>query len=170
MQLESTFWTSKTPSNPKELELQTAYIQNQILQHQDSSPTAITNALAQLEKGAQIIMHSAKILNKEVIALQQANAHKKRSARLKNKHLRQCGILTIQEGQEIVQGDSNTQVIAEQGGNTQNLGQDTAKSEVKRSRCRLCQQSGHNSRTCLKRQNSIVPYIFVLIYGVMEGI
>jgi hypothetical protein len=71
--LEETTWTSKTPQNLMELESQSVYIRNRVVRHQDSSPGSINEALSQLTKGAQMMMHSAILLKAEVKALQEAN-------------------------------------------------------------------------------------------------
>ena len=96
-------WTSRTPQNPEELECQSTHLRNHIVQHQDSSPASINNALDQFIQGAQVMMHSAVLLKAEVKALQEANQVKKHRARKRKKRLLQGGSLTIQEGEELVQ-------------------------------------------------------------------
>jgi hypothetical protein len=49
--IENIAWTSKTPYDLPEFERQTAYIKEQIVQYQDSSPSAINKAVNQLIKG-----------------------------------------------------------------------------------------------------------------------
>ena len=68
--VESDNQTLKTPQTIRELDFQTEHIKNCVVQHQNSSPTLINDALSQLAKGAQVIMHSAVLLKAEVKALQ----------------------------------------------------------------------------------------------------
>jgi hypothetical protein len=146
---QDTNWVSKTPQNPDEFKSQTEYIQSQIAQHQDSSPTLINDALSQLAKGAQILAHSAILLKAEVKALQDANGAKKRRAKkgkARLKHMEHMSSLTIEEGQDIVQ---NTMVEA------QIRQEDASKNGLQR-RCGLCNNIGHNSRTRERRQDPIV--------------
>ncbi|KFY17769.1 hypothetical protein V492_00400, partial [Pseudogymnoascus sp. VKM F-4246] len=79
--LESNNWTSKTPQTIRELNFQIEHIKNRIVQHQNSSPTSINNAVSCLVKGAEMMMHSAVLLKAEVKALQAANEQKKRRER-----------------------------------------------------------------------------------------
>jgi hypothetical protein len=44
-------WISKTPLNTNETSQQSAHIRNRIIQHQNSSPTAIIGGLEQITKG-----------------------------------------------------------------------------------------------------------------------
>jgi hypothetical protein len=92
---KETIWTSKTPQNPKELESQTVYIKNRVVQHQNSSPSSINEALSQLAKGAQIMMHLAVLLKAKVKALQEANQIKKRRERKRKRRIMQGGSLTV---------------------------------------------------------------------------
>jgi hypothetical protein len=146
---EETTWTSKTPQNPKELESQSVYIKNRVVRHQNSSPSSINEVLSQLTKGAQMMMHSAMLLKAEVKALQEANQVKKRRERKRKRRIIQGGSLTVREGEDIVQSaemDAQLrQEIVRPGG-----------SEGKQRRCSLCNNIGHNARTCAKRNESII--------------
>ena len=151
-----TVWTSKTPQNSIELNAQVKHIQTRILRHQNSSPSTIINAVDQLAKGAQIMMHSATILKAEIVLLQQANAHKKRRQRQKRRQIMQNITLTIQEGLEIVRNGSNYGEIEETESSRGIQEENSTSSTTKKPRCRLCQNTGHNARTCAKRQISTV--------------
>ena len=94
------------------------------------------------------MVHSATLLKAEVKALQEANQVKKRRERKRKRRIYQGSSLTIEEGQELVQ---STQTQQEEGSNTVR-GQ---RLEVKRRRCGLCNQVGHNARTCEEPQDSI---------------
>jgi len=70
---EDISWEPKTPQNPTELASQTKLLKGRITNHQNSSLIPINDALDQLLKGAQTMMHSAVLLKAEVQALQKAN-------------------------------------------------------------------------------------------------
>ena len=94
------------------------------------------------------MVHSATLLKAEVKALQEANQAKKRRERKRKRRIYQGGSLTVEEGEEVVR---STQTQQEEGSNTirgQHL-------EGKRRRCGLCNQVGHNARTCEVPQDSI---------------
>jgi len=144
--LQDTHWISKTPQNPDELKSQTEHIQSRILQHQDSSPTPITDALGQLAKGAQIIAHSAALIRAELKACQEANQAKKRRARKLKSRIMYSHSLTIEEGDNIVQ---NTAAEAQ-------IRRESTSAGGSQRRCGLCNNTGHNSRTCERRQQPSV--------------
>ena len=95
-----------------------------------------------------MMAHRLTLLSAEVKALQEANQVKKRRERKLKRRIHQDGSLTVQEGEELVQ---STQTQQEKGGDTlqpQCL-------EGKQRRCSLCNQVGHNARTCEQSQDSI---------------
>jgi len=69
----NTPWEPKTPSNTLELAAQNQLIKEKIAHHQDSSPTAINEAVDQFLKGAHIMAHRLAILETENTTLRQAN-------------------------------------------------------------------------------------------------
>jgi len=146
--LEEQNWTSKTPQNPKELESQSTYLKDRIVQHQNSSPSSINKALEQFVQGANGIIHMYTLLKAENKALQEANQVKKRRERKRKRRLQHAGSLTIQEGRELVQ---DARIEQEEGGEVvqpQSI-------EGKQRCCGLCNQVGHNARTCKRDQESI---------------
>lgn len=147
--IEEPNWTSKTPQNAIELKCQSTHLKNRIVRHQDSSPTSINEAFDQLVKGAQIMVHSATLLKAEVKALQEANQVKKRRERKRKRRIYQGGSLTVEEGEELVR---NTQTQQEESSDTVQR----QRLEGKRRRCGLCNQVGHNARTCERSQDSII--------------
>ena len=66
-------WVSKTPQNPLEADSQTCLIKSRVSNHQNSSLTAILNAIDQFAKGAKVIMHKVALLRAEVSTLRKAN-------------------------------------------------------------------------------------------------
>jgi hypothetical protein len=94
------------------------------------------------------MVHSATLMRAEIKALQEANEAKKRRQRKQKRRILQGGSLTVEEGEELVR---NTQTAQEEGSDTirgQRL-------EGKRRRCGLCNQVGHNARTCEAPQDLI---------------
>jgi hypothetical protein len=139
-------WVSKTPQNPDELKSQTKHIQSRIVRHQNSSPTSINEAVNQLAKGAQIMAHQAALFKAEIKILQDANQAKKRRARKQKKRIQHNGSLTVEEGENIVR---NAEIEAQ-------IRQEIAGGGGSQRRCGSCNGIGHNSRTCLRRQQSFV--------------
>jgi len=82
---------------------QTNLVKGRITSLPDSSLTLINQVLDQLVKGATQMMHTAALLRAEVKELQAANVMKKRRQKKVKKHLQESGVLTVQEGQDIIQ-------------------------------------------------------------------
>ncbi len=55
-------WTSQTPSNPTQAPSQSSFIKNQVLRHQNSSPTSILDAIDQFTKRTSKVMHQLALL------------------------------------------------------------------------------------------------------------
>ena len=143
--IENIAWTSKTPHDLLEFERQTAHIKDQIVRHQNSSPSAINEAVNQLVKGTQLMVHTAILLKAEVKALQEANQAKERRKRKQKKRIAQGGTLTIQEGEDLIENTAiQAQIRREVAGRIVR----PDGSEGKQRRCGNCNQFGHNSRTC----------------------
>lgn len=149
--IKESSWTPKTPQNARELEFQTTHLKNRIIRHQDSSPSSINEAFDQLVKGAQLMVHSATLLKAEVKVLQEANQVKKRRERKRKRRIYQGGSLTIKEGEELVRGTQTQQEEQEED----TIVTRGPQSKTKRRRCGLCNQVGHNARTCEVPQDSI---------------
>src|SRR5450432_4230250 len=94
------------------------------------------------------MMHSAILLKDKVKALQEANQAKERRARKRKVHIQNGGSLTIQEGEELVR-EAGIGLV--EGSSTK----ETQSQKGQRRRCRLCNQVGHNARTCKMVQESI---------------
>jgi len=92
-----------------------------------------------------MIVHSAVLLKAEVKALQEANKVKKRRERKKKKRIAQGGSLTIQEGEELLQESQRgvERVVEER---------EVGISRARQSCCSICNNLGHNARTCQHRQ------------------
>ena len=85
--------------------------------------------------------HSYALIKAENKALQEANELKKRRERKKKRRLQNGGSLTVEEGEKLVRNDKIEEEEGEEVVRPQ-------RKEGKRRRCKLCNQVGHNSRTC----------------------
>jgi hypothetical protein len=139
-------WQSKTPSNLKELQSQTDFVKSRIAAQPASSPTQINDAIDQLVKGATTVMHTAVLLKAEVKELQVANAMKKQRQRKRKKRIQEAGVLTVQEGQDIIQNAA----VEEQ------IRMEIRRPQGAQRRCGRCKGVGHNARTCTRHQESNV--------------
>ena len=138
-------WEPKTPQNPTEAFSQSTFIKSHIARHQNSSPTSIYNAVDQITKGTQSIMHTVALLKDRVTSLEQANQTLSRRRRARRVRVQQGGSLTLQEGQDLQdQRDVEQQVkdeIHRSSGRKKRV-------ETRERRCGMCGKTGHNTRTC----------------------
>jgi hypothetical protein len=143
--LEADPWVSQTPHNPTDALSQTTLVKNRIARHKGSSPTPIFDTVAALAKGTELLAHQLTLVTAENRMLREANQALSRRRRAKKTRIRQGGMLTVEDAQDI-------------------LARKKAKDEVKRDKrleegiqkegqssercCRTCGKSGHNARTC----------------------
>src|SRR5436305_404638 len=120
-------------------------LKEHILKHQNSSPTPINNALDQLIKGTETMMHSAVLLKSEVQALWKANEETNRCRRRKKKRIQKGETLTVQESQDLLNEEAVDAQINEKTRQGGGLSRDTT---GRKRCCGNCRKAGHNSRTC----------------------
>ena len=148
---EVTLWEAKTPSNARELGAQSTLIRDRIQRHKSSSPASILAAVNQLEKGAEVMLHSAALMRDRIATLERANEAATTRRQRKRRRIQKQGTLTEAEGEEIIaQKDVEQQLQGE-------TRQGKARSGTSRqasARCRRCRETGHNSRTCQKDATS----------------
>jgi hypothetical protein len=140
-------WEAKTPSNVRELEAQSTLIRNRVQRHKSSSPASIIEAIAQLRKGAEVIMLSAELMRDRIASLERANEAASKRKQRKKKRIQQRGVLTKGDGEDILaQKEAEQQIERErrQGGERSGLSRQAL------ARCKRCREAGHNSRTCKK--------------------
>ena len=141
----NTPWEPKTPSNTLELAAQNQLIKEKIAYYQDSSPTAINEAVDQFLKGAHIMAHRLAILETENTTLRQANKLATQQKQRKKKRIQHRGSLTVQNGLDLVDGlAANTQISEE-------MHQRGVKPDgtIKRPRqCGRCHEVGHRVERC----------------------
>jgi hypothetical protein len=154
--IENIVWASKTPSNVTELTSQNALIQVRIANHQNSSPTAINEALNQLTKGAHTMAYKITLMEGEIASLRKANeAASRRKARQKKRIQRQ-GALTIAEGLALVeQSNINEQVRKE----THQIGRRLGGAAPLQRRCGHCREIGHCIERCPQVQEVVIEVL-----------
>jgi len=142
-------WESRTPSNTIEFGSQSKLVRERIQRHVDSSPTSIVDSLDQLTKGAEVMMHSAVLLRKQVAELQATNEAATRRRYYKKKRLQKDGKLTFEEGARLT-------ALKESGAcNDREKGKKKVRvnrSDQRQRRCGQCGETGHNARTCKNKQ------------------
>ena len=100
---EVTSWSPKTPVNRVQMDSQTKLIKRKIIQHQDSSPTPITEAVDQLLKGSERIATELELLKTEFKALRKANEAVTCRKRRKKRCIQSRGTLTKAEGARLAE-------------------------------------------------------------------
>ena len=142
--IDSTPWESRTPSNFREFESQSALLRDRIQNHPLSSPTEAVVSLEKLSKGIEMIAHGAELMRSEVADLRKANELASKRRARKKRRIQLQGVLSKGDGDDIVAGllgsASNGLQSAESG-----VGAPRALRH-----CRGCGEAGHNIRTCPK--------------------
>jgi hypothetical protein len=138
-------WVSKTPQTAYDATSQSNFIKQRVARHQNSSPTAIYEAMDQMVKGTTTIMHQMVLLKDRVRDLEEANRTLSKRRREKKTRIRQGGSLTVRDAEEIidsneVEGQIKQEIQAGRGR--------TEQGSVTQRRCGICHKPGHNSRTC----------------------
>ena len=98
-----------------------------------------------MTKGLKAHQHEMALLRAEVKDLQEANHILSQCYREKKTRLRNRGIMTVEEGQALIdQMDVNTQIVAE----SSRRGGRGRSAQPRERRCGVCGKAGHNARTC----------------------
>jgi DDE superfamily endonuclease len=138
-------WVSKTPNNAREASSQSAFIKGRIACHQNSSPTAIHDAVDQFTKGSMAVMHKMTLMQAEIKQLRKANEMLSKRRRAKRSRLQNGGSLSVQEAEDIRdQIEVEVQVRQEMQAS---IGR-KPRVETRARRCGKCGEAGHNARTC----------------------
>ncbi|EDN94080.1 hypothetical protein SS1G_09948 [Sclerotinia sclerotiorum 1980 UF-70] len=96
------FWISQTPHNPTEALLQSTLIKARIARHQSSSPTPIFETVQALAKGTERLAYEVTLLSVENRILRKANEALSKRRYTKKIQLRNRGVLTGQEAEDIL--------------------------------------------------------------------
>ena len=145
-------WQSQTPSNTLELGSQSTLVKTRIQKHTNSSPTSMVEAFEKVSKGAAIIAHKLVLAQQEIAELRAANEAATQRKSHKRKRVKKEGTLIVEDGlrlaalQEFGARSDGMKVkkrVRAEGG------------EPTQRRCRRCDKTGHNARTC-KQEVEIV--------------
>jgi hypothetical protein len=138
-------WITKTPTNTIEADSQTQLITNRISLHQGSSPTSIIEAVNQLAKGTQSVMHEVSLLRSENKVLRSEMHILSRRRRAKKARLQEGGSMVVAQGQLQ---RSRLEVVVEIKQERLRNGGGESSAPATRRRCGVCGNVGHNARTC----------------------
>ena len=138
-------WEPQTPTNLREMELQSSLLSNKVASYQDSSPSHINQVIRQLVKGAEQMAASAAIMAVQVQSLEKANEEaRKRKVRV-NKFLPFQDRLAITKVDVLGSQDCvDPQLLQVEA---KNAGEGSSASSRKR-KCRACREEGYTKRTC----------------------
>lgn len=140
-------WQSKRPKNAVELSSQAKLVMESIRK----SPTAVTERLAQLAKGAESLAHQDVLMMGQLTELrEQIEVLSKRKAR-KRKRLQHGGVLDFGRGADLV---AESPSVATRASKRARVGGDAEGQLSTQRRCGRCGETGHNARTCQKDEQS----------------
>jgi hypothetical protein len=139
-------WIPETPQHPDAVDLQAKSIKESLQRrmHPDLPSSPTESAFQQLVKCAKVAMHTNTILTEENRQLQAENARQKRKRAIKRSFIQSGGVLTVQQGIELVESAENGPV----GGEVE------ARAEPQPHAvrmCSICRSTVHNARTCPER-------------------
>jgi hypothetical protein len=138
-------WQSQTPSNTLKLGSQSTLVKARIQRHIDSSPTSIVEAFEKVSKGAAIIAHKLVLAQKEIAELRAANEAATRRKSHKRKQVQAEGTLIVEDGARLT---ALKEFRARSDGKKAKKQMRAEGGEPTQRRCRQCNQTGHNARTC----------------------
>ena len=141
----TTQWNPKTPSNAAEIEAQSTLLRDRIRKHQGSSPSPIIEMVEQLRKGTEIILHSQTLLAARVVQLEASNKAASERKSRKKRRIQNGGDLSKQEAEDLT---AQLDVRAQVEGEMRESRARTSVGKQRKSHCRRCGETGHNSRTC----------------------
>lgn len=138
--LSTQLWISQTPQNPTQVGAQTTLIRDKVIQHQDSSPTPILEAIDRLAKGFQKSQATMTILQSEHDNMKRI-VEELQSHRAPRKKIR----LTLGIDTEELAYRDNAAATARQ---VIGLVNGIEKQPRAKPTCSKCGIQGHNSRGC----------------------
>ena len=136
-------WIPETPQHPEAVDLQAKSIKESLHRRMypniPSSPTE--SAFQQLVKCAKIAMHTNTVLTEENRQLRAENQRQKRKRAIKRSFIQSGGVLTVQQGIELVETAENGPV-----GREVDLPEEPQPRAVRM--CSVCRSAEHTARTC----------------------
>jgi len=130
-------WTGETSHNLHQLDQQAQFLRDTI-QCTSQNPT---QAVDQLVKGFQLVLHSAVILQQENTRLKTSNQRRERKQQQRRQYIAHGGTLQAQQGQFLVQQRENRE-------QEQEARQASTTKKRAPSTCSRCHVQGHNIRQC----------------------
>jgi hypothetical protein len=141
-------WSSHTPYNPKEALAQRDLIKDQVARHQSSSPTPLFRSIEALAKATAAMANELVLLHADNKRLRQSNydlSRRRKAPRIELKRREEC---TTEEAKRII---ARKDLVATIQANNRSGGENPEGDGPTQSRCSMCQQPGHNKRTCPNR-------------------
>ena len=116
-------WEPKTPSNAREFGAQSLLLTQRVRRHKSSSPASIVAMVTQLQKGAEIAIHTAVLMREQIASLKKAVKAATTRRQRKRKRIQRQGALTIEQGLDLVSQQAiEEQLQREQRGGSRQLG------------------------------------------------
>jgi len=143
--LSTEVWQSQTPRNPAEALSQSTLLKDRIRQYQGSSLTPIFNIALSATKGNELLAHELTLANAEIRTLRAANEALSKRRRAKKKQIRSEQALTVEDATDLI---SQKEVVEQIRRDGSVLGGLQKGGLSKERRCRTCNKTGHNARTC----------------------
>ena len=137
-------WEAETLHNLTELRQQTMLLQG-LLRGSHNPPSPTIRAVNQVVKGCQLVKYGAALLASENEQLRIANARQKANRGGKRAFIATGGILTMEEGADLAQG----QIVGQNENSPE--GEALRKTRAKL-RCSLCNSPEHKAPQCPSRQ------------------
>jgi hypothetical protein len=148
-----TLWDPKTPSTTLEATAQSDYIKNRVLNHQNSSPTSIHQAIDQLSRGTQGVIQKVVLMEARIKELEEANSTLSKRRRAKKTRIRNGGTLSTEEAKDLIEQRAlKDQLRSEK---REKRAQRQGGTRAAR-RCRRCRELGHTSKNCTKAEETAV--------------
>ena len=135
---------------------QTLYLQSRILSHQNSSPTHLLESADRLGKIASKALCENALLRAQIATLEETNKLLIKRKRAIKKQLKSGGILSVADGQLLVESEGSTNRNQAEGSGS---GSRAGSSQRREPRCSKCNNTGHNSRVCTVESGAI-PLLF----------
>jgi hypothetical protein len=120
-------------------------LKKRVSKHQNSSPTNILAAINHFAKNTKIIMHKLALIEAECTKLRKTNKIFSRRRKTEKTRLQNEKSLNFQQGQDL---RNSKNVIAQIQQKERQNGSRARCIETRSRRCGICNETGHNAKTC----------------------
>jgi hypothetical protein len=141
-------WSSYTPQNPKQALAQRDLIKDRVAYHHSSSSTPIFEAIEAIARGTEAMAHKVTLLHADNKRLRLANKELSRRRKAPRIELKRREACTTEESTQIM---ASKNLVAQINVNSRSKGGNPDQDGPTQSRCSMCQEPGHNKRTCPNR-------------------